>query len=200
MHHVVWSMALVFACGGKDDDASDDDTGAWSSDADGAPMELDGDDPEEEDDGITTAEDMPAKPAPFTLTISDGTSVEFDLPSCSHYRGSSNFRTFWRKEDRSHVYVLIMEVMGSFDGVGSYSSNDGTVRVKMQQEAGGDGSGSSFNTNDVEGAEVILTLDYLDEDLAWGEVSLTSMWNSTQEVVVDVTPNTLPVWCEDLAI
>ena len=198
------------ACGAKEEEGGGSDTAGWQSASQGEPTPLDEGSADEggDDDGAAGDDgqggagsgEMPDKPAAFTVSISDGTQLEFDLPTCSHYRGSSNFRTFWRKEDRSHVYVLIMEVMGSFDGAGSYSSTEGAVRVKMQQEAGGDGTGSSYNTSDVEDSEVVLTIDHLDEDVAWGSASLTAMWNRTQEVEVTVTPTSLPIWCDDLAI
>ena len=194
---------VLFGCGAKEEDDAGVDSGGWpsASQDEPTPLEEDGADGDGAADGGQGGEgEMPAKPAPFTVSMSDGNQLEFDMPTCSHYRGSSNFRTFWRKEDRAHVYVLIMEVMGSFAGSGAYSSTEGTVRVKMQQEAGGDGTGSSYNTSDVEDSEVVLTIDHLDEDVAWGAVSLTAMWNRTQEVQVTVTPTTLPIWCDDLAI
>ena len=203
---ICFSLAVslsVLSCGEKDTEDEPVDTAGWQSASQDEPTPLDGGDDGESGNGGDDAGEtggMPDKPAPFTVSLSDGTALEFDLPTCSHYRGSSNFRTFWRKEDRSHVYVLIMEVMGSFDGAGTYSSTAGTVRVKMQQEVGGDGTGSSYNTGDVEDSEVVLTIDHLDEDVAWGSASLTAMWNRTQEIVVTVAPTTLPIWCEDLAI
>ena len=203
----LWVVSLsVLACGAKEEEDDADYSSGWPSASQEEPRSLDDEDDDATGDAgsgegdTNTPSDMPAKPAPFTVSVSDGTSLEFDLPTCSHYRGSSNFRTFWRKEDRAHVYVMIMEVMGTFDGAGSYSSNLGTVRVKMQQEAGGDGTGSSYNTGDVEDSEVVLTIDHLDEEVAWGSASLTAMWNRTQEIEVTVTPTTLPIWCEDLAI
>ena len=201
---LAFSMSL-FACGAKEDEAEAEDSAIWSSGSPDEPNPLDegtadaGADDETESGGAGSG-DLPEKPAPFTVRLSDGTSLVFDLPTCSHYRGSRNFRTFWRKEDRAHVYVLIMEVMGIFDGAGSYSSTVGTVQVKLQQEAGGDGTGSSYNTGPLEEAEVVVTIDHLDEDVAWGSASLTAMWNRTEEAEVSVTPSTLPIWCADLAI
>ena len=197
--------ASLLACGAKEAETESEDSAIWSSASQNEPTPLD----ENADDGGTddgtesgggVSGGMPDKPAPFTVRLSDGTSLEFDLPTCSHYRGSSNFRTFWRKEDRTHVYVLIMEVMGIFEGAGAYSSTMGTVQIKMQQEAGGDGTGSSYNTGPLEEAEVVLTIDHLDEEVAWGSASLTAMWNRTEEAQVTVTPTTLPIWCADLAI
>ncbi len=197
--------ASLLACGAKEAETESEDSAIWSSASQNEPTPLD----ENADDGGTddgtesgggVSGGMPDKPAPFTVRLSDGTSLEFDLPTCSHYRGSSNFRTFWRKEDRTHVYVLIMEVMGIFEGAGAYSSTMGTVQIKMQQEAGGDGTGSSYNTGPLEEAEVVLTIDHLDEEVAWGSASLTAMWNRTEEAQVSVTPTTLPIWCADLAI
>ena len=197
--------ASLLACGAKEAETESEDSAIWSSASQNEPTPLD----ENADDGGTddgtesgggVSGGMPDKPAPFTVRLSDGTSLEFDLPTCSHYRGSSNFRTFWRKEDRTHVYVLIMEVMGIFEGAGAYSSTMGTVQIKMQQEAGGDGTGSSYNTGTLEEAEVVLTIDQLDEEVAWGSASLTAMWNRTEEAQVTVTPTTLPIWCADLAI
>jgi hypothetical protein len=186
--------------GGEDTSVSGGTDGGGD---DGAAGDADGDAGGEPDEGAgeeLTPEDMPANPGSFTVTFSDGNSLEFDLPSCSYYRGSSNFRMFWRNEARTHVYVMIIEAMSLFDGVGSYSSNDGTVRVKLQQEAGGSSGASAYKADGSDGGEVIVTVDYLDEDIAWGGVSITSMHDTTRDVPVTVTPTTFPVWCSDLAI
>jgi len=205
---------LFLACSGQEKSEPSDDSGNWSSgstagwaadsDADGDPdagteEEVDGS-ADDGSDGVLTPADMPPNPGPFTVSFSDGTSLEFDLPSCSHYRGSTNFRMFWRNEDRSHVYVMIIEAMSVFDGVGSYSSNDGTVRVKLQQEAGGTSGDSAYKSDGSDGSEVLVRVDYLDEDIAWGEATITTMHDTTQDVPVDVTPTTFPIWCSDLAI
>jgi hypothetical protein len=194
-----WQSASEFD-GGVDGSASGGGSGEEDT---GVPEGAGGGASGGSDDGAgeeLTSEDMPANPSPFTVNFSDGNSLEFDLPSCSHYRGSSNFRMFWRNEARTHVYVMIIEAMSLFDGVGSYSSNDGTVRVKLQQEAGGTGGASAYKADGTDGGEVIVTVDYLDEDIAWGEASITSIHDTTQDVPVTVTPTTFPIWCSDLAI
>ena len=196
-------LVLTAGCGAKEDDQETNDSAGWPSSSQSAPTPLDdgtADAGDESGSGGGGPGDMPAKPAPFTVSVSDGTSLVFDLPACSHYRGSRNFRTFWRNGDRSHVYVLIMEVMGIFDGAGEYTSTAGAVQVKMQQEAGGDGTGSSYSTGALEASEVVLTIDHLDEEVAWGSASLTAMWNRTEEMEVTVSPTSLPIWCDDLAI
>ena len=189
----VVGVSLVIGCGKTDSGDESSDTSGWTSNA-----SMTDDSVETEDTGPLDAEDMPANPGPFSVSFSDGTTLEFDLPSCTHYRGSTNFRAFWRKADDSHVYVMIMEVMRSFDGVGTYSSNEGSVAVKLQEEAGGSGGGS-YTTTELPD-EVIMSIEYLDEDRAWGEVSVGSLWNRTQSQSVTVTPSTIPVWCNDLAI
>ena len=95
---------------------------------------------------------------------------------------------------------MILETMRFFEDAGTYSSNEGSVAVKLQQEAGGSGGGSSYTSTEVADAEVVMSIDYLDEELAWGEVSVGTLWNRTQELSVTVTPTTIPVWCNDLAI
>jgi hypothetical protein len=211
-------LTMVVACADTKSTEDESDADGWQSASEidgGVDASASGGGSGEEDTGVSggadggadegageelSPEDMPANPGPFTVNFSDGNSLEFDLPSCSHYRGSSNFRMFWRNEARTHVYVMIIEAMSLFDGVGSYSSNDGTVRVKLQQEAGGSSGASAYKADGADGGEVIATVDYLDEDIAWGEVSITSMHDTTQDVPVTVTPTTFPIWCSDLAI
>ncbi len=195
VHSVCLSLGitLVVGCGKKDVEDQESDTSDWESSS-SMPEES----VETEDTGPLDAGDMPANPGPFTVSLSDGTTLEFDMPSCTHYRGSTNFRAFWRKADDSHVYVMILEVMRSFDGVGVYSSNEGSVAVKLQEEAGGS-SGGVYTTTEL-ADEVVMSLDYLDEDRAWGEMSVGSLWNLSQSESVTVSPSTIPVWCNDLAI
>ena len=151
------------------------------------------------DAGPVTSADMPENPAPFTLTLSDGRSLPFDQPSCQHFRGSTNFRAFWRNGARSHNYVLTMQVMQSFDGVGTYENTMARVDVKLQEEAPQTGAPTYWTDGEL-GDTASLTVVYIDEDIAWGEASASGLHEPAGGAAVSVSPSTLPVWCPDLEI
>ena len=60
--------------------------------------------------------------------------------------------------------------------------------------------GVAYKADGSEGGEVVLTVDYLDEDVAWGSATISAIHDTTQDVPVTVTPTTFPIWCSDLAI
>ena len=77
-------------------------------------------------------------PQSFQLAI-DGTSthnLSFSEHDCSN--NNNQIRSFWRGSN--HVFVLIAEIMSDYEGVGTYTVENSTVRVKLQEEAGGSGS------------------------------------------------------------
>ena len=186
-------LGLVFGCGTKEDEPSagdsggenNADAGAGDSDADGGAPPVRG--------------DMPVDPSPFDLVLSDGSTLSFDQPSCQHYRGSSNFRSFWRDSARSHNYVLTMQVMQTFDGAGSYDNTSGRVDVKLQEEAPQTGAPTYWTDAD-QGDTVSLTVTYIDEDVAWGEAAVSGLHDPSAGTAVSLTPDTLPIWCPDLEI
>ena len=150
-------------------------------------------------DADTGTADMPENPAPFTLTLSDGSTLNFDLPSCNHYRGSPNFRFFWRDAARTHTYVLTIEVMTTFTGAGSYSSPEHTARIKMQEEAPQTGA-PAYWTDSSAGDPTTIEVDYIDDEVAWGQATLDTMHNLDSGAIVTVTPTELPIWCPDVEI
>jgi len=149
--------------------------------------------------GPATSADMPENPAPFTLTLSDGRSLTFDQPSCQHFRGSTNFRAFWRDGARSHNYVLTVQVMQSFNGAGTYESTMERVDVKLQEEAPQTGAPTYWTDGD-QGDTASLTVVYIDEDVAWGEASVSGFHEPSGGAAVSVSPSTIPVWCPDMEI
>ena len=186
-------MMGLLGCGTKDAEPASTDSGSDDTAASTA------DTPDADDAGPATREDMPENPAPFTLTLSDGRSLTFDQPSCQHFRGSTNFRAFWRDGARAHNYVLTMQVMQSFDGVGTYESTTGRVDVKLQEEAPQTGAPTYWTDGEL-GDTASLTVAYIDEDVAWGEASVSGLHDPAGGTAVSVSPSALPVWCPDLEI
>ena len=56
-------------------------------------------------------------------------------------------------------------------------------------QAGGSGGASAYKADGSEGGEVVLTVDYLDEDVAWGSAT---MLPSQPRMSMTVTPTTFP--------
>ena len=141
-----------------------------------------------------TAEQYPADPSPFTITISGAESetLIFDKPSCSSPTGSPNMRMFWRNRSGSHVFVLLAEVLGDFDGVGTYTAPEQRVNIKLQEEAGG--QGRYFASND--SSNSVITYDISDDNFISGEASVNALYNGDLEVTL--SPSSFPLWCDDI--
>jgi hypothetical protein len=146
-----------------------------------------------------TASDMPTQPEAFTVSVSDGASLVFNQGTCQHYRGSTNFRMFWRDVDRSHTYVLSIEVMGIFDGAGVFDQDDGMVRLKLQEEAPRTGA-PAYMSDTTLGDTTQVTIEYIDQDVAWGSSIVNGLHNLDTGSGVGITPATLPIWCADVEI
>ena len=183
----------VLGCGAKDAEPASADTGG--EDTAGSAVDA----ADADDSGPATRDDMPENPAPFTLTLSDGRSLSFDQPSCQHFRGSTNFRAFWRDGARAHNYVLTMQVMQSFAGAGTYESTTDRVDVKLQEEAPQTGAPTYWTDGEL-GDAASLTVAYIDEDIAWGEASVSGLHEPSGGAAVSLSPSTLPIWCPDLEI
>lgn len=141
-----------------------------------------------------TAISLPSNPSPFTLEISgaQNRSLVFDEPTCSSPTGSSNMRMFWRNKNDAHVFVLVTEILGGFDGVGSYSPPDFRANIKLQEEAGGEGLyyGSS-NTSGVE-----ITYDIYEENFISGSATATSLEGNDGSITISPPP--YPLWCDNI--
>jgi hypothetical protein len=106
--------------------------------------------PSTEDSGSKEGEKQPpsyVSPQSFQLAI-DGTSTHnltFSEHDCSN--NNNQIRSFWRGSN--HVFVLIAEIMSDYEGVGNYTTENSTVRVKLQEEAGGNGSFYQATDDDI---------------------------------------------------
>ena len=171
-------LLALAACGGKGaDTAATDDTAGGTDDT-------------AQDSGGGNA-GLPANPAPFEVMVSGATSttLSFDQPSCT--RNGQNLRTFWRNSARTHVYVLIAEVMGTFTGEGSYGSDAG-ARVKLQEEAGG--TLAYFAADAAQGDAFQVDVTYVTDTEAAGTFTVSGMHGTDGRITL--TPSELPVWCE----
>ncbi len=186
-------LGLVCGCGDKEDPSDSGDSGGDDTAAEVA------DDADADDGGPPVNGDMPENPGPFELVLSGGTTLLFDQPTCQHFRGSTNFRAFWRDSARSHNYVLTMQVMQTFEGAGTYTSDAHRVDVKLQEEAPRTGA-PTYWTNSDSGDTSSLTVTYIDEDVAWGEAEVSGMHDAAEGTAIDVTPSILPIWCPDVEI
>ena len=183
LHVLAALLILVFsaaACGPQDDTDKADDTASPA------------------DTGDTGAHDgMPADPSPFTLTVSGAlqASLTFDSPSCTWPAGSSSFRSFWRSSTGEHAFVVVAEIVGDFQGAGSYDAAGGSASAKLQEEAGGEGHYFALDPN--EGDSLTITIDYADqeEQSVWGEYSLSGMHG---DGAITIDPQPIPIWCPGL--
>lgn len=154
---------------------------------------VDSGDADADGDSDLGPDDMPADPSGFSLTVSGAYAgtLGFDDPICSHLGG--NFRMMWRKEDRSHVFVLIAEIMSVYTGPASYDPSMGTVRAKLQEEAGGYGYYFSTDHSD---DPITLDILYCDDDLAWGDVTVSTM--HSDKGAINISPTSFPIWCDNV--
>ena len=171
----VASLSLLLAlaaCGGKDADSAGTDTN---------------------DTFDTGADSMgfPESPAPFDIVVSGAvnTTLSFDQPTCTHQ--GQNLRTFWRNSARTHVYVLVAEVMGTYTGEGSYDQDSG-ARVKLQEEAGG--TLAYYAADPAQGDTLQIDVTYAGDTQASGSFSVSGMHGT--DGTITLTPSELPIWCE----
>lgn len=138
-----------------------------------------------------TAEDLPADPSPFTLTLSGAwpTTLVFDQPSCSSPVGSSNLRVFWRGSN--HVVVLVLNILGTYQGAGDYTEAEHGLRVQLQEEAGGSGYYFASEPGDAINASVLFD----DDNVAWGEYSFSTLHSDSGDITI--SPTTIPIWCSE---
>jgi len=201
----VLPLAILLACGEKTSPETDSTDLATDTDADtdaDADADADADTDTDADADADTGgdpSDMPEDPSPFTVHISDGASLNFDLPSCQHFRGSTNFRMFWRDQARTHTYVLTMQIMTTFTGPGAYDSSEHAVQIRLLEEAPQTGA-PYYWTDASQGDAASVEVIYIDDEVAWGSGTVSTMHNTTSGAQVDITPTTLPIWCPDVEI
>ena len=87
------------------------------------------------------------EPQSFTLNVTGASShaLSFSEHDCSN--NNNQLRSFWRGS--GHVFVLIAEIMQGYNGVNIYTAENSTIRVKLQEEAGGNGSFYQATTDDI---------------------------------------------------
>lgn len=184
---VLLFSALLVACKGD----KGDDTGrpAGGDDSSGGGDDSAGGDSSEEPT-------FPEDPRPLVLEVSGGYAgtLVFDEPSCTWTEGVANFRAFWRNSAGDHVFVLLAEVLGAFEGPGTYVETQGRIKVALQEEAGG--MNRYFATDTSAGDTVSITVTGVDAEQAWGEFEFSSLQGDTGEVTV--TPQPVPIWCPEV--
>jgi hypothetical protein len=204
MRLIILPLILTLACSGGDaEDSAHDESGGESGGStagDGGGEAGDEGDDGGADTGPLGPDDLPPDPGAFTLSISGAYSGDllFDTPSCTWPYGSANFRVFWRNGSGDHVFVLVAELLGTFDGAGTYDETNHSARAKLQEEAGG--SASYYAADAAQGDAVTITVEHAEYDdledagIAWGEYTLSTMHDSSGGQI-QITPTTVPIWC-----
>ena len=138
---------------------------------------------------------FPTNPSPFTLTISGvaNQNLIFDEPSCLKPTGSSNLRIFWRNSQDQHVFVLKVEMLGTYEGVGSYDST--AARATLQEEAGG--SGLYFTSDSSLGDTVDVQIEGDEDGKIWGNSTIPSLHDGTG-AAISLSPSEQPIWCPEV--
>ena len=150
--------------------------------------DLDSNDSSTEDTGY------PSDPSPFTISIS-GAATEtlvFDDPTCASPTGSTNMRMFWRNKSDAHVFVLLAEILGDFNGAGTYTNPEFRANIKLQEEAGG--QARYFASTDA--SQVEITYEIADENFIYGSATALKLYNGEEEL--NVSPNSFPIWCDNI--
>lgn len=196
-------LVSLLACSGKSTDDTSAETGETAETGESGETAETGESGDSGDSGDTqdtndtgSSVKLPPDPRPLVLHVTgayNGT-LTFDAPTCSWYDGVPNFRTFWRNGSKEHVFVLIAEIIGAFDGPGTYDQTMGTVRVKLQEEAGG--SGYYFGTDTTAGDTVSITVDGVNETAAAGSFTFDELTGDGG--AVQVSPQPVPIWCPEM--
>ena len=157
---------------------------------------LDTSDTSSEDSG----DGFPENPAPFSIQTAgpESLSLTFNEPSCSSPTGSSNMRVFWRNGSGQHVFVLVAEVLGMYDGEGLYTPPDpanppNRVAIKLQEEAGGQARYYASNENT---ATLEINFEIVEEERFAGYAHVSSLFGSDGELTLE--PNQWPLWCDNI--
>jgi hypothetical protein len=190
------SAAPADSGAGGDSAATADSGDSGAADSGGAEGGSDGG----ADGGEGGSSDFPADPTPFTLSYSgaDSGSLVFDEVQCTWPPGSSNLRVGWRNASDEHVFVLLIDLLGVFDGVGSYSSDESSnVRARLQEEAGG--SGANFVVDSAQGDLVSITVEGADQEAGqvWGSFDVATM-HDLSGGMISLDPGTFPIWCPSI--
>ena len=165
------------------------------ADETGTPVDTDSDAPVDTD----TSDDMPASPAPFTVTVGgvQDLTLVFDTPTCTVM--GQNFRAFWRNGSGDHAFVLVAETLGHFTEPGvTIDQTQSNTRAKLQEEQGGQGIGP-YQTDATQGDTFALNVDHLDAEgydviqRAWGSFDVGGMHGG--DGAITLTPTNLPIWC-----
>jgi hypothetical protein len=141
-----------------------------------------------------TGPNHPENPAPFSIIVSGAENLDlvFDEPSCSSPMGSNNMRMFWRNSSDAHVFVMVTEVMGEFEGTGSYSPPEFRANIKLQQEAGG----QALYYGSVEDSGVAITYDVSEENFVSGSATFSFLQGNDGDI--SISPTTYPLWCDNI--
>ena len=141
-----------------------------------------------------TGPQYPQNPSPLTITVSGvyQQTLIFDEPACSSPAGSSNMRMFWRNKNDAHVFVLVTEILGDFDGEGVYSSADVRANIKLQEEAGGSGLFFGSNTS----SNVVIEYDLYEDNFISGSATIDTLSSNDGEITI--SPSTYPLWCDNI--
>ena len=136
---------------------------------------------------------FPEKPS-VSLTISGAETMDlsFDKPTCTSQVNSGNLRIFWRSSTNQHVFVLVAELLGTYDGVGSYNQEEHRAKIKLQEEAGGMARYYATNSSD----EVTITIDYHDEDGLYGTAQTATLHGTNGDITL--SPDNFPLWCDEI--
>ena len=166
------------------------------------PPTTTGDDDDTDDDSSTpepspsaTPIPMPADPAPFSVTLSSGETLNFtDSLGCFQYTGSPDFRQRWQTSDN---WVLVLEVFGIYAGPGTYNEGPAFMgaQASIQQNTAG---GVFYQAQQAFGHTLTFNLPFEDGERAWGDVLISGFREAASGAAMTITPDTLPVWCDTI--
>ena len=163
---------------GTDDDDDDDDDDSAANDDDSAANDDDATEPQ-----------FPASPFPFSLDLSgaEATSITVEQSvGCQNYSGSMNFT----QQMSAGQWVVRVQVTGSYDGAGTYDGSMGAT-LNIQDNTSG---GSFYQASGSSGDTITVQMDGDDGTRAWGTVTVSGLGGGT----LGVSPNVIPIWCENV--
>ena len=112
------------------------------------------------------------EPTSFSLHVTGETTYILDFSEHDCSNNNNQIRSFWRGS--GHVFVLIAEIMQGYTGVNTYTNENSSIRIKLQEEAGGSALFYQATTDDIS-----IQVEYDDIEGISGTASVETLEGGT---------------------
>ena len=183
---LILCSVCFFGCSSDDKDEAPENTSSAT--------ESTTTDTSEAADETDTETSFPAQPAAFTITLSGAENMDltFNTPSCISQVNSTNLRVFWRDNTNQHAFVLIAELLGGYDGPGNYTASEHNAKIKLQEEAGGQGR---YYATTADGSTSI-NVEHHQENELYGSAEASDLEGTNG--TLSLSPTSFTLWCDEV--